>query len=363
MRVYLVGGAVRDGLLGRPVTERDWVIEGATPQALIDQGFRQVGRDFPVFLHPQTKEEYALARTERKTAPGHTGFVVHAASDVSLEEDLRRRDLTINALAIDGDGALVDPYGGLKDLRDRRLRHVSDAFAEDPLRVFRVARFAAQLAPWGFSLAPATLALMRDMGGRSLLAELSAERVYNEWIKALASPARHRFFEVLAQAESLDPWFAELRVHLDAINDLLRSTHMLSVPAAIIAIAWVINMPVPAWLERLKAPRLLIDSSVLLVRHRLDLLAQTDDAQTLLTTLEATDALRRGERFELLMNVLAQARKPVADRWLSIAQGLRAQRIDVEGRSGLEAQAFVRAQRLQWIRSWMSNGEPRHPAS
>lgn len=208
MEVYLVGGAVRDELLGRPVTERDWVVVGTTPDAMLRAGYRQVGRDFPVFLHPESGEEYALARTERKSGPGHTGFVVHAEPDVSLEEDLIRRDLTINAMAKADDGTLIDPFNGVADLHSRTLRHVSEAFTEDPLRVFRVARFAAALD--GFSVAPETMALMRRMSAAGALAELSAERVWAEFHKALNSAHPLVFFDVLRDCAALQPWFAEL---------------------------------------------------------------------------------------------------------------------------------------------------------
>ena len=181
---YLVGGAVRDQLLGRSPTEFDWVVVGSTPEAMLDQGFNRVGRDFPVFLEPKTGQQYALARTERRTGPGHADFVCHAASDVTLEEDLARRDLTINAMARDRDGTLIDPHNGQRDIDDCVLRHVSPAFAEDPLRVFRVARFAAQLP--GFDIAADTLALMRSMVDE--LAALSGERVFAELQKA---PARN----------------------------------------------------------------------------------------------------------------------------------------------------------------------------
>ncbi|MGL5432322.1 MAG: multifunctional CCA tRNA nucleotidyl transferase/2'3'-cyclic phosphodiesterase/2'nucleotidase/phosphatase, partial [Plesiomonas shigelloides] len=174
MQTYLVGGAVRDQLLGLNVTERDWVVVGATPEQLLAQGYQQVGRDFPVFLHPRTHEEYALARTERKQGQGYTGFVCHAAPDVTLEQDLLRRDLTINAIAQAEDGSLTDPYGGQQDLRDRWLRHVSPAFSEDPLRVLRVARFAARFAHLGFRVAPETLALMQQISASGELTHLTA---------------------------------------------------------------------------------------------------------------------------------------------------------------------------------------------
>lgn len=207
MEVYLVGGAVRDELLGRPVKERDWVVVGGSVEGMLGLGYRQVGRDFPVFLHPDTGEEYALARTERKTGPGHTGFQVHADENVTLEADLARRDLTINAMARDGDGVLVDPYGGRADLDARVLRHVSAAFGEDPLRVFRVARFAAVLP--GFEVAGETMALMRQMAAGGALAELSAERVWGELAKALDAPRPERFLAVLRGCAALDPWLVE----------------------------------------------------------------------------------------------------------------------------------------------------------
>lgn len=198
---------MRDELLHLPVRERDWVVVGSTPEEMVAQGYRQVGRDFPVFLHPQTKDEYALARTERKTGPGHTGFVVHAGAEVTLDEDLIRRDLTINAMARDSNGELIDLFNGQEDLTRRCLRHVSPAFTEDPLRVFRVARFAAQLE--GFVVAPETGAMMREMSASGALDELSAERVWRELHKALLSADPDRFLVTLRDTQSLAPWFVE----------------------------------------------------------------------------------------------------------------------------------------------------------
>ncbi|HXQ63602.1 MAG TPA: multifunctional CCA addition/repair protein [Steroidobacteraceae bacterium] len=210
MQIYLVGGAVRDALLGLPVKERDWVVVGAVPADLVRLGYRNVGRDFPVFLHPETHEEYALARVERKTAPGYHGFETRFSPDVTLEEDLRRRDLTVNAMARDADGALIDPYGGRADLERRVLRHVSDAFAEDPVRILRVARFAARYAPLGFNVAPETLALMRQMVGNGEAGALVPERVWQETAKALAEPAPQAFISVLRAAGALAVVFPEL---------------------------------------------------------------------------------------------------------------------------------------------------------
>ena len=200
-RAYVVGGAVRDALLGRTHGDRDWVVVGATPQQMIDAGFVPVGRDFPVFLHPQTHEEYALARTERKTGPGYLGFAVHAAPDVTLEQDLLRRDLTINAMAQAADGTLIDPYGGRSDLTAGVLRHVSPAFAEDPVRILRLARFAARFVD--FSVAPQTLELMRAMVAAGEVDALVSERVWQELARGLMEPQPQRMFAVLRDCGAL----------------------------------------------------------------------------------------------------------------------------------------------------------------
>lgn len=210
MKTYRVGGAVRDTLLGLPVHERDFVVVGASVEEMLARGFRQVGKDFPVFLHPQTQEEYALARTERKSAPGYHGFVVHAAADVTLEQDLARRDLTINAIAQAEDGTIVDPYGGVRDLEARVLRHVSAAFVEDPVRLLRVARFAARFAALGFVVAEETLQLMRRMVDNGEVDALVPERVWQEIVKALATLHPARFFEVLREVGALKRLLPEL---------------------------------------------------------------------------------------------------------------------------------------------------------
>lgn len=210
MQTYLVGGAVRDALLGLEVGERDYMVVGATPEQLLALGYTQVGKDFPVFLHPDTREEYALARTERKSGRGYTGFICDFGPEVTLEEDLRRRDLTINAIAQDQEGRLHDPYGGRADLDNRVLRHVSDAFAEDPLRVLRVARFAARFHHLGFALADETLALMRRMAAGGELKALTPERVWKETEKALATVNPQVYFTVLRQAGALAVLFPEL---------------------------------------------------------------------------------------------------------------------------------------------------------
>ena len=210
MKSYLVGGAVRDGLLGLPVKDKDWVVVGATPQQMLDAGYQQVGRDFPVFLHPNSHEEYALARTERKSGSGYTGFTCYAAPDVTLEQDLLRRDLTVNALAEDADGTIIDPYGGRRDLEQRILRHVSPAFGEDPLRVLRVARFAARYAHLSFRIADETMALMREMTDAGELAHLTPERVWKETENALGTRNPQVFFQTLRDCGALKVLFPEI---------------------------------------------------------------------------------------------------------------------------------------------------------
>lgn len=210
MKTYLVGGAVRDGLLDLPLKDKDWVVVGASPQQMLDLGYQQVGRDFPVFLHPDSHEEYALARTERKSGQGYNGFVCYSAPDVTLEQDLARRDLTINAIAQDTDGNYYDPYGGRDDLQQRLLRHVSDAFNEDPLRVLRVARFAARFAHLNFRVADETLALMQTMVDSGELHHLTAERVWKETEGALQTRNPQVFFQLLRDCGALAVLFPEL---------------------------------------------------------------------------------------------------------------------------------------------------------
>jgi tRNA nucleotidyltransferase (CCA-adding enzyme) len=230
MKAYLVGGAVRDALMGLPVQDRDWVVVGATPQMLLDQGYLQVGQDFPVFLHPQTKEEYALARTERNTAPGYRGFEVHAAPDVTLEEDLARRDLTINSIAVPSDytGAtgqfsindhLVDPYGGRQDITNRVLRHVTPAFREDPVRILRLARFAARFTD--FTVAPETQALLREMVDSGEVDHLVAERVWQELARGLMESKPSRMFAVLRGCGALKRLLPELPPELATSTDVM----------------------------------------------------------------------------------------------------------------------------------------------
>ena len=360
---YLVGGAVRDALLGRPVHERDWVVVGATREQMLRAGFRQVGRDFPVFLHPQTNEEYALARTERKQGSGHLGFVVHAAPDITLEDDLRRRDLTINAIARAASGELVDPYGGVADLQARVLRHVSPAFVEDPLRVFRVARFAAQLAPWGFRLADETRQLMADMAASGELAQLSAERVWAELAKALGCDRGSVFVAVLREAAAIAPWFAPWQ-----------SCEPCDLPVPVAPDDWTLARRYAAFSAglapaaaaaastRLKAPKACAELARMFAAEAAAIAGwQALAPEALLDLLQRCDALRRGDRFAALCDVVAlvdaapgqQASPAQASAAVLLPAHVRrlaALPIDLAGVT--DPAAAVRAQRLAALAAW-----------
>ncbi|MDK9715658.1 MAG: multifunctional CCA addition/repair protein [Sulfuritalea sp.] len=337
MEIYAVGGAVRDELMGLAVKDRDWVVVGATPQDMLAQGFVPVGRDFPVFLHPQTHEEYALARTERKTAPGYAGFAFHAAPGVTLEQDLVRRDLTINAMARDESGEIIDPHGGRADLAARVLRHVSPAFAEDPVRILRVARFAARFAD--FSIAAETLQLMRDMVAAGEVDALVSERVWQELARGLMEARPSRMFDVLRECGAL----ARLLPELDALwgvpqradyhPEVDTGVHVMMVidmaarlaaalPARFAALTHDLGkgrtpadiLPrhhghelkslamVEAVCERLRVPTDCRDVARLVARFHGDMHRVAElRPETQLTLLERCDALRRPERFELIL--------------------------------------------------------------
>jgi len=245
MKTYLVGGAVRDKLLNYPVIDKDWVVVGASAEKMLELGYTPVGSDFPVFLHPQTKDEYALARTERKSGKGYKGFSFYAAQDVTLEQDLSRRDLTINAMAQDSKGQLTDPFNGQQDLADKVLRHVSSAFSEDPLRVLRVARFNARYAHLGFKVAVETLSLMQDISASAELEHLTKERVWQELEKSLCEQSPLVFFKVLSNAHALDKLFPDLLLLIDQLkhNSSKQNQELnkkiTSLPSAAQRLAWL----------------------------------------------------------------------------------------------------------------------------
>ncbi|HWD23339.1 MAG TPA: multifunctional CCA tRNA nucleotidyl transferase/2'3'-cyclic phosphodiesterase/2'nucleotidase/phosphatase [Burkholderiales bacterium] len=300
MKAYVVGGAVRDELLGLRVQDRDYVVIGATPEEMVRQGFTPVGKDFPVFLHPQTHEEYALARTERKSGRGYKGFTVYAAPDVALEDDLRRRDLTINAMAKAPDGELIDPFGGKRDLEAGVLRHVSEAFAEDPVRILRVARFAAR---FGFRVADETLELMREMVRSGEADYLVPERVWQEFARGLAERQPELMFEVLEACGLADKLFDGVKPVPHVVSAAAKANA--TVPVRFAVIAWPhAEGEVEAVCVRLKAPNDVRELALLACRSRVALrAAPLATPAALLELLKRTDAFRRPERFAQLCAV------------------------------------------------------------
>ncbi|MGR4069378.1 polynucleotide adenylyltransferase [Halomonas sp. LR3S48] len=314
LAVYRVGGAVRDARLGWPTVDTDWVVVGSTPEEMQRRGFRPVGRDFPVFLHPETHEEYALARTERKSGHGYTGFEVHASPDVTLEEDLARRDLTINAMAETPEGELVDPYGGQQDLQAKVLRHVSPAFVEDPLRVLRTARFLARYAGLGFVIAEETRALMRELAASGELSHLVAERVWTETEKALGEPEPTVYFRALHDCGALAVLMPELGEDGPAFGSAL--ARLDSLPGSLPEgerprwrwarlVEHLDEIRQEALAERLRLPRTYRD-----LGHQAALTRQlrrqaTPDADEVKGWLDGIDAWRRSERVPPLLALLA----------------------------------------------------------
>jgi tRNA nucleotidyltransferase (CCA-adding enzyme) len=327
MKTFLVGGAVRDKLLGYPSSEKDWVVVGATPKIMEAQGFVPVGKDFPVFLHPQTREEYALARTERKTGHGYAGFTFYCAEDITLEDDLRRRDLTINAIAEDAQGNIIDPYNGRRDLEQKILRHVSPAFAEDPVRILRIARFAARYHHLGFRIAEETLALMRSMVVSGEADHLVAERVWKETQRALGETSADVFIRVLRDCGALARILPELdRLFEIPVQDAhqpaadLASLALLSLqqasqlsPDPLVRFATLLHalndgLPtnpdnntsaIHALCERIAAPKEYRELAVLVAEFHVHChCAQTLEPERVLTLLLRTDAFRRPQRFE-----------------------------------------------------------------
>jgi len=289
LRAYTVGGAVRDELLGLAVQDRDYVVVGATPEEMTAAGFRPVGKDFPVFLHPQTHEEYALARTERKSGRGYKGFTVYAAPDVTLEDDLARRDLTINAMARAPDGTLIDPFDGKTDLRNGVLRHVSAAFQEDPVRILRVARFAAR---FGFRVAEETMALMRSMVASEETDHLVPERVWQEFARGLAEPAPERMFDVLELCGLRPKLLPELKQLPTSLSGPL--------PVRFAVLCWPLaEAEIESLCERLRVPNEERELALLACRCRA--LLRASRAEEFLNLFKRADAFRRPERFALLL--------------------------------------------------------------
>ena len=295
MKTYVVGGAVRDDLLGLPVADRDWVVVGATAEDMVREGFRPVGKDFPVFLHPRTHEEYALARTERKSGRGYKGFTVYAAPEVTLEQDLARRDLTINAMAQDEQGRLIDPYGGEKDLREGVLRHVSEAFEEDPVRILRVARFVAR---FGFRIAPETEALMRRMVELGEADHLVAERVWQEFSRGLMEKHPARMLEVLECCGLSARVMPELKADRAALERAAAANA--TSPVRFAVLTWGLSPEaIEALCDRIRAPN--EERELAVTAARCKPLIEATKPEQLLELLKRGDAIRRRERFEQLL--------------------------------------------------------------
>ncbi len=307
MKTYLVGGAVRDKLLNRPVHERDWVVVGSSIDEMIDQGFMPVGKAFPVFLHPQTKEEYALARTEKKVSKGYKGFTFYTDPDVTLEQDLARRDLTINAIAQDDDGTLVDPYNGIDDIKDKTLRHVSNAFSEDPVRILRLARFAAKLPE--FNVCDKTTKLMQSMCAAGEVDALVAERVWAELFKALNEDTPWRFFEIVDSANALTILFPEITLNdagIQALKRICKNTDSVLLRFSSLFINKD-EYQTRAFCKRLKPPKEFIDLAVLMSKFQTDFNNSIHlNSDELITLLTRVDAFRRKQRFLDWLFVLRQ---------------------------------------------------------
>ncbi len=361
MQIYLVGGAVRDQLLNYPFTEKDWLVVGATADEMLKLNYQQVGKDFPVFLHPITKEEHALARTERKTAPGYTGFDIHASPEITLEEDLQRRDLTINAIAQDSDGNIIDPYNGQADLKNKLLRHVSDAFCEDPVRILRVARFAARYAHLGFTIAEETMQLMKTMVQKNEVDALVAERVWQEMHKALGEKSPHEFIKALKECGALKRILPEIDIlfgipqPIEYHPEIDTGIHTLMVlqQACLLSDETVVRFaalchdlgkgvtPEDKWpshhgheqlgadiikniCRRLKIPNEFKDLAVITSRYHLHIHKAFElKSKTVIKTLERIDAFRKPGRF---------------NKFLLVCQA------DIRGRKGFEDREYPQAE-------------------
>ncbi len=369
VEIYLVGGAVRDQLLGLPVEDRDYVVVGATPDEMLAQGFVPVGHHFPVFIHPKTHEEYALARTERKCAVGHRGFKFFTDPSLRLVDDLKRRDLTINAMAQDPQGQIIDPYGGQQDLNQRVLRHVSSAFTEDPLRVLRVARFAARFHGLGFHIAPETKQLMQQMAATKELAYLSAERVWMEIDKTLQYPNADVFFTTLYEVGALDVLMPELATllanqqtrflqHLRAANDA-SPTILFALLCRDLSVA-----SLPLMLQRLRVPKAQADLAQLVV-ERLPSLEEPFalTAKQLLSLYTRTDIWRRPQRLESLLQIATYCfTHEQTNTWLDfIREGARylqaigVQRLRQRGFQGARLGQALAKTRLQVLEQYLVN--------
>lgn len=368
MKIYLVGGAVRDKLLGLPIKERDWVVVGATEADMLKLGYRQVGKEFPVFLHPKTNEEYALARRERKVDKGYKGFTFDTSPQVSLEDDLLRRDLTINAMAETAEGVLIDPYHGKTDLEQKFLRHVSLAFAEDPVRILRVGRFLARFASLGFQVAPETYTLMQEMVAKGEVEALVAERVWKELERALGEKNPEKFFEVLEKSHALAILFPTLTADSAGIA-ALKAAKTISHDSLIrfATLFYTLDHPkknLAAIFTRYRIPNQYRElSNLIAFHHETALNVAQLNAQQLLDLLNALDIFRREERFEqflLAMQAIAQAKQvPFNKEWLKqaakVVKAVPVKPLLDQGYTDAALAEQLKILRLEKLNGWVKN--------
>ena len=357
-KIYLVGGSVRDRLLNLPVVDRDWVVVGATPDELLALGYQQVGKDFPVFLHPTTKEEYALARTERKSGKGYTGFICDFSKDITLEQDLIRRDLTINAIAMDEDGNIVDPYRGVDDIKLRLLRHVSPAFREDPLRILRVARFAARYHHLDFKIAPETQKLMKEMVLAGEINTLTPERVWKETEKALASDDPQVYFQVLDQCGALSLLFPSL-VLSNTIADALKKSTLLTddsaIRFAVLCGEFVTKAALGKLCLQIKAPNQYTKLAIMVQQHHHEVENVTRlTAEQIVELFYRIDVWRNPYHLNQLIIASQSYTKTEAfpqakylENAYKLAQGVNVQNIIAEGYKGKQIQDELQKRRIE----------------
>jgi len=369
MQIYLVGGAVRDELLNRKIKERDYVVVGATPEQLLNLGYQQVGKDFPVFLHPKSKDEYALARTERKQGQGYTGFVCEFSADVTLEDDLRRRDLTVNAIAKADNGRLIDPYGGKQDLDNRILRHVSSAFSEDPLRILRVARFAARYHYLGFTIADETQNLLKNMVVNGELTTLTPERIWLECEKSLSDGAFAEFLQVLANLNALPAISKALAMKWsNDLYELLQARYQYANDYAITepsllfcqATSVLSDDEINEIAQAIRLPNEVRDVALYVVQHQQVLTAEHIDPEQLLTSCNKLDLWRRPDKFNSLLKALeVTQRAPLINQPLLLqaskeARAINPQQFIAQGIKGADIRTALEQARLEVFKSYFS---------
>ncbi|NUF49946.1 multifunctional CCA addition/repair protein [Gilliamella sp. ESL0250] len=363
-KIYLVGGSVRDRLLHLPVADHDWIVVGATPDELLALGYQQVGKDFPVFLHPDTKEEYALARTERKSGKGYTGFICDFGKEITLEQDLIRRDLTINAIAMDENGNIVDPYHGVDDINHKILRHVSPAFREDPLRILRVARFAARFQQLDFTVAPQTLALMKQMVSDGEVSYLTPERVWKETEKALSTSNPQIYFQVLEQCGALTLLFPSLDLSTNIIDALKKSTLLtddLTIRFAVLCALLANKSAVEALCRKIKAPNNYTKIAMMVQQYHSDFeRVQTLSAEQIVSLLNSIDVWRNPLHLEQLIiaseafvKTTSFAQANYLKEAYKIANNVNVQHIIAEGYTGKQIHVELQKRRIEALLNWI----------